>query len=280
MKILISANELLDNLSQYTIIDLRSESAYGAGHIAGAISLPVGNIPLKSGAQIVTETNWASYMGSCGVRSEDTLLVYDNGITSRAVSRFWYVAKYYGHENVFILNGGFDAARDIVPVTEDVPEIIPAIYTPKVTQGYILDLNGVMINRDNAVLLDVRSVEEFSGSDRYGNPRNGHINGAVLAVLGNFVPDEPGQSYANPEKLAHSMNKLGVQKEDFIIAYCQIGIRAAVGGLALRVAGFDNVLVYEGSVFEWSRMPELELLLGMDNNRRVIAAASVDDDCG
>ena len=52
-----------------------------------------------------------------------------------------------------------------------------------------------------------------------------------------------------------------------------------MAGLALRNAGFDNVLVYEGSMHEWSRNPHLELITGMDD--RIMQAASVeDDDCG
>jgi 3-mercaptopyruvate sulfurtransferase SseA len=52
-----------------------------------------------------------------------------------------------------------------------------------------------------------------------------------------------------------------------------------VAGLALRIAGYKNVLVYEGSIYEWSRNPQLELVSGMDDF--IIEAASVEDgDCG
>ena len=56
-------------------------------------------------------------------------------------------------------------------------------------------------------------------------------------------------------------------------------MRAAVAGLALRIAGFGNVLVYEGSMHEWSREIGLELVAGDD---RLMQAASVEDDgdCG
>ena len=56
-------------------------------------------------------------------------------------------------------------------------------------------------------------------------------------------------------------------------------MRAAVAGLALRIAGFGDVSVYEGSMHEWSREFGLELVTGVDD--RVVQAASVeDDDCG
>lgn len=56
-------------------------------------------------------------------------------------------------------------------------------------------------------------------------------------------------------------------------------MRAAVAGLALRIAGFKNTLIYEGSMHEWSRQPGLELVAGMDD-RIITAAAIEDDDCG
>ena len=53
-----------------------------------------------------------------------------------------------------------------------------------------------------------------------------------------------------------------------------------MASLALRIAGFDNVLVYDGSMYEWSRKLQLELVAEMDDF--VIRAASIedDDDCG
>jgi len=51
-----------------------------------------------------------------------------------------------------------------------------------------------------------------------------------------------------------------------------------VASLALRIAGYENVMIYEGSMYEWSRNPQLELVRGLDDV--IIEAASVEDDCG
>ena len=219
MKILISAKELLDNFDRYTIIDLRSKQEYSIAHIEGAVSLPAGDAPFKTGAELVAGAGWAAALGRCGITRNTGLVVYDDGASGRAVARFWYAAKHYGHEDVLILNGGFGAAAGILSISADVPEITPAIYTTEVTPGYILDLDGVLANYDRATFLDVRSPEEFMGSDLRGNPRGGHIRDAVLAVMDNFFADEPGQSFANPMKLAQAVNNLGVSKEDFIVTY-------------------------------------------------------------
>ena len=219
MKILIGAKELADNFKQYTIIDLRSKQEYDAAHIEGAVSLPAGDVPFKAGVELVAKADWAAALGRCGITRDTKLVVYDDGASGRAVARFWYAAKHYGHGDVLILNGGFGAAAGVLPVSADVPEVMPAIYATKVTPGYILNLDGVLANYDRAVFLDVRTPEEFMGSDLRGGPRGGHIRGAVLAVMDNFFADKPGQSFANPIKLAQAVNELGVGKEDFIVTY-------------------------------------------------------------
>jgi len=60
-------------------------------------------------------------------------------------------------------------------------------------------------------------------------------------------------------------------------------VRAAVAGLALRLAGLENVMVYDGSMHEWSRYPHLELVRGLgldlDLDDVVLEAAAVKGDC-
>jgi len=216
---LINAKELRDNLAQYTIVDLRSKREYDTAHILGAVSLPAGDAPFKTTIGPPDVATWASSLGRCGITHDTPLVVYDDGASGRAVARFWYVAKYYGHSNVFILNGGFGAALGMLPTSTDAPQVTPAIYTPVLTLGYILDLRGAMDNYGKATFLDVRSPEEYAGTELRGNPRGGHIPGAILAVMDNFFADAPGQSFADPKKLAQTMANLGMRKSDFIITY-------------------------------------------------------------
>ena len=219
MKILINAKEMLDDFDRYILIDLRSKSEYGAAHISGAVSLPADDAPFKDGAKLVTETAWAALLGSCGITRDTALVAYDDGASGRAVARFWYVAKHYGHRDVFILDGGYPAASGILPTTADVPYVVPAIYATKVTQGYFIGLDEILMNYDRITFLDVRSPEEFVGDDLRDNPRGGHLRGAILAVMDNFFADTPGQSFASPKKLAQVINNLGMRKKDLIITY-------------------------------------------------------------
>jgi len=220
MKILIEAHELKNNLDGYTIVDLRSTAEYIAGHVAGAVSLPAGDPPLKTDVGFPSAADWAALLSVRGITRGTRIVAYDDGKSGRAVARFWYIAKHYGHGDVFILNGGFGPAlADHVPISCDVPEIIPAIYATNATQGYFLALDEILKNHDKIKFLDIRTPEEFMGDDLRGNPRGGHLRGAVLAEADNFFADAPGQSFATPAKLLQTMDRLGIRKSDFIVTY-------------------------------------------------------------
>jgi thiosulfate/3-mercaptopyruvate sulfurtransferase len=219
MKILISAKELSDNFHRYKIIDLRSKQEYDTAHIKGAVSLPAGDAPFKAGADIISRADWTALLGRLGVTNDAKIAAYDDGASGRAAARFWYVAKHYGHEDLLILNGGFGAAAGVLPISASPPDITPTIYAPSVTPGFILNLNDLLANYNKAIFLDVRTPEEFLGSNLRGNPRGGHIRGAKPIVTDNFFADAPGQSFANPEKLAQTISNIGVRKEDLIITY-------------------------------------------------------------
>jgi len=53
-----------------------------------------------------------------------------------------------------------------------------------------------------------------------------------------------------------------------------------VAGLALRIAGFENVMVYDGSMYEWSREMGLALVHGMDDRVMLAAGEADDGGCG
>jgi len=219
LKILISASDLRKNFEKYTIVDLRSKQEYDTAHIKGAVSLPVGDAPLKTDdGGFPSAGNWAGLLGGLGITRDAKIVAYDDGKSGRAVARFWYVAKYYGHGEVLILNGGFSAATAL-PMSADAAKITPSIYATNITEGYIFGLNEVLENYGKMKFLDVRTMEEFTGDDLRDNPRGGHLRGAILAPVDNFFADAPGQSFASPDKLAQAMTRLGIRKEDFIVTY-------------------------------------------------------------
>ena len=94
-----------------------------------------------------------------------------------------------------------------------------------------------MVNRDGAVVVDVRDSTEF---------RSGHVVGAV---------NIPHASIA--ERLA----ELTRYRDKPVVVMCKMGQHAGSAGLQLRKAGFSNVTKLRGGISEW-RGQNLPLVKG------------------
>jgi rhodanese-related sulfurtransferase len=84
-----------------------------------------------------------------------------------------------------------------------------------------------MVNRQNAVVIDIRDRKEYQA---------GHIVGAVN------VP------YAN---LASRLDELKKYQSRPLVVTCKMGQHAGAAGTLLRKAGFENVTRLTGGMAEW-----------------------------
>ena len=110
-------------------------------------------------------------------------------------------------------------------------------------------------NRENTVVLDMRSFEEYLGINPAGNPRGGHIPGAISLEWRYLAGDTTVKS---PAEMQEILKEAGVAGDKEIVTYCNIGIgRSTYGLMVLKMLGYDNVRVYGGSFEDWSDDPEL-----------------------
>ncbi len=110
------------------------------------------------------------------------------------------------------------------------------------------------LDRPEAVLIDTRTVEEYSGTTVRAS-RGGAVPGAVhiewtrnLTSAGDFKP---------ASELKQMYEDAGVTPDKEVIAYCQGGYRAAHTYIALRLLGYPRVRMYLGSWQEWAERKEL-----------------------
>lgn len=86
-----------------------------------------------------------------------------------------------------------------------------------------------LINRQNAVVVDVRDNNDF---------RNGHILGAINIPVGELVTRS---------------QELEKYKKRPIVVSCAIGQSALKGALVFRRLGFDDVRTLAGGMAAWER---------------------------
>ena len=89
-------------------------AAYAQGHIRGAHYLHLDNDLAgavgKTGGRhpVPSPEDFTALMRGIGVDNDSLLVAYDGGGLATA-SRLWWLARYFGHANVAVLNGGMAA---------------------------------------------------------------------------------------------------------------------------------------------------------------------------
>jgi thiosulfate/3-mercaptopyruvate sulfurtransferase len=227
---------------------------YLAGHIPGAVYLDWLTDLLDPDAPIqmtvAKPDALAARLGRLGIGDQHTVITYDHN--AHIAPRLWWVLNYYGHAAVKVLNGGFPKwAAEGRPVTPAVPAYPPATFTVRVRPEWRVSSKEVLeALGDPAIqLVDCRSPREYRGEVGRGN-RKGRIPGA-LNVPANSLVEGEHKTFKDPEALRALYKTAGLSPDRRIITYCNAGVSASVGLLALRMAGFPNATNFAGSWYEW-----------------------------
>jgi thiosulfate/3-mercaptopyruvate sulfurtransferase len=268
---LVTADWLLEHVNDpdVRVVDCRwvlgqpgeGRKQYEAGHIPGAAHLDVdtqlsgdrgpGRHPLPG------RRNFQNAISAIGIDRETHVVVYDEGKGAPA-ARLWWLLNYYGHENVSVLDGGWNAWLGRGgPVSADIPEFRQTNFEGRPRRKWVVDKAVVDSLRDHAdiLLIDARVPERYRGEVEPIDPRPGHIPGALNFPYTQAVDVATGL-FRKPEDLKAEMEKLGAKEAGTVICYCGSGITACTDILALRLAGYDARL-YEGSWSDWSGDPNL-----------------------
>ncbi|GAE28669.1 thiosulfate sulfurtransferase [Halalkalibacter wakoensis JCM 9140] len=110
-----------------------------------------------------------------------------------------------------------------------------------------------MIGEKDIVIFDVRSPEEYKG-EKILAKRGGHIPSAVNLEW-NRVLEKEIPIYKPAEEIDLLLKKAGVTRDKRVVVYCHKAMRASHMYVTLRLMGFENLTVYEGSWIEWGNDP-------------------------
>ena len=236
---------------------------YREGHIPGAvyahmdkdlsdtINPSTGRHPLPNPARMAMRlSNW-------GVGPLSQVVVYDTANGAFA-SRLWWMLKYYGHNRVAILEGGYAKWVD-----EDRP-LIPGIENPHPPANFVLDLQPKMLatweevdqirTDPNWKLLDARTPVRFRGEQEPIDTVAGHIPGAVNRFHGQNL-NADGTLLPNEELARQFRLLLGDTPVDQTVVYCGSGVTSCLHIAVMEHAGLGTPRLYAGSWSEWIRDP-------------------------
>ncbi|HWC24064.1 MAG TPA: sulfurtransferase [Flexivirga sp.] len=264
---LIIPSALATVLDSVTLLDTRWElgvptrrPAYDAGHLPGAAWVEfegvLADAPGAGGRHPMPQRDvFAAAMRAAGVDNDRPVVVYDDG-NSLAASRCWWLLKYFGKEDVQVLDGGFAAwAAAGLPVSTD--EVPPADgdFYPTDPGAALLDADGAADFAVTKLLLDARPADRFAGRNETVDPIPGHIPEAVSSPsLANVT--ESG-AFLPPDDLAMRFTALGIRTDSEVGVYCGSGVQATHLALALEASGIrPRTSIYIGSWSHWITDPE------------------------
>jgi len=183
----------------------------------------------------------------CHVRSDVSL-----------TARMFITLEYLGlKDRVYFLNGGLEALKKAgYPVTTELPVFKKGNYVARINP-VLVDKNYVQqtLKGTGGFVVDAR-MKRFYDGDPTGNPRDGHITGALNIPYTDMI-DSTNQVKPT-DLLLKNFATVVPDKQKEIVAYCFIGQTASVLYLTGRSLGY-NVKIYDGSIQEWSRIPSLPM---------------------
>jgi thiosulfate/3-mercaptopyruvate sulfurtransferase len=264
LKNIVSAEWLLENINRddLVILDCRfslsdpsyGEEAYKKAHIKKAVLVDLekdlaGEKGEHGGRHPLPDMNvFAKRMEDLGVSDESTVVIYDEGDIQSA-SRLWWMLKYIGKDNVYVLEGGIGLWSEKGFETTNVSTVPghKGKLTVNIKPEMRCDVNFVseQLGSENTVIIDSRSSERYLGLLEPVDKKAGHIPGAK-----NYFWQEilDGYNLKDMDKLSERFKDL--EKYDKIIVHCGSGITACPNILVMDELGLKPIH-YAGAWSDW-----------------------------
>jgi thiosulfate/3-mercaptopyruvate sulfurtransferase len=239
-------------------------SAYDQGHIAGAVGWNW-QTQLQDGVRrdLIDKAQLEKLLSESGISNDTVIVLYGDNNNWFAAYAFWQL-KLNGHHDVRLMNGGrkkwIEEKREL---TTAPTRVAPASYKVAGIDDSIRAKRdavfAVVENNSKAQLVDVRSVDEFTG--RIIAPpgmtetaqRAGHIPSAANVPWAQAAREDG--TFKSYDELKQLYGDKGVDGSEEVIAYCRIGERSSHTWFALKyLLGFKNVRNYDGSWTEWGNL--------------------------
>ncbi|WP_266081078.1 sulfurtransferase [Haladaptatus caseinilyticus] len=294
--VLVSPDWLHDHLDafqsddpDYRLVeaDIEYEKSYAEAHIPGAVGFRWGtHLQDSIERDILKRAEFEEIVQDAGITRDTTVVLYGDESNQWAAYAYWQF-KYYGHEDVRLLDGGrpywFDneyPTTDAVPnftsreyesggPNEDLRAYLDRVKEVAAIEGESSAEGRAEVGDDPEIpMVDVRSEAEYrgekiapEGSEETAR-RAGHIPGATNITWKENLDDEG--RFKEGDDLQSVYAERDINGDSEIISYCRIGERSSITWFALHeLLGWD-VTNYDGSWTEWGNLVRQPVAVDVD----------------
>lgn len=202
-------------------------------------------------------------IGAAGISNDTRVVIYDDQGGMMA-SRLWWMLKYAGHEQVYVLDEGYGAwqAKNF-PISDEQPVVVPVKYIATVQHSMLAEMDEVkeVLGTGQVTIIDSREAPRYRGEVEPLDKKAGHIPGAINHFWKDGITTD-GNWKETSEQATRFQN---IELDQPIIVYCGSGVSATPNVIALDEAGYTNVKLYAGSWSDWISYDENPVATGEED---------------
>ncbi len=204
-----------------------------------------------------------------GVSAGAAVVVYDASGVNLSAARVWWNFRYYGHDNVAVLDGGLrhwiaaGFATDAgVPTGRPAPQ---GSFEARPRPGLIRGLRDVLraIDDEAVQIVDMRPRGRFEGvePEPRAGLRGGHVPGSRNVPYTDLVDRVTGLAIGEAA-FRRMTADAGVDVARELVGTCGSGTSACAFAWLMARAGIPNVAIYDGSWSEWGGRDDVPIASG------------------
>ena len=237
-----------------------AEAEYLNEHIRNAVRFDIDAIKDPNSVlphMLPSPEQFENHMQHLGFHNDDLIVVYDNSPFLSA-ARAWWLLRMFGHEKVFVLDGGLNRYKNLGGRTEQGERKNPKKSNFKASNPIDTDvikfdeLYEKVFSAEVVQILDARSYARFIGieAEPRAGLRSGHIPKSCNVPLTSFLNTKTGEIVSNSE-IRNILANADIKLDKPIITTCGSGVTATGIALALSLIGVTGTIIYDGSWSEW-----------------------------